>query len=169
MATMNVSDLNRQGKVFQTANVAAVSALAVSTTMTGLILCNPFGSGKKLSIIDWSWVWTTAGAAAHQVGLALGFSPTQVTHTTPIIIYGADGSGVSTTSVARADSSSTLPVVAVAQRWIGGSLGAAVSPYQVQDHCEGAVVLVPGAYCHITSVTTTMVGMGSFTWAEYPV
>ena len=168
MSNLDIASYNRQGKVFHIANVAAVSVLAVSTTMTGLILSNPYGSNKKFIMVDAGWVWTTAGAAAHQAGLAVGYSATAVTHTTPITVYNADGSGTSTTSVALADNSSTLPVAATVRRWFGGSLGTAVSPYMVNDLIDGAVILVPGAYCHLTTVTTTMVGMGSMTWIEVP-
>lgn len=168
MSNLDIASYNRQGKVFHTANVAAVSVLAVSTTMTGLILSNPYGSRKKLILVDGAWVWTTAGAAAHQAGWAVGYSSTAVTHTTPMIIYNADGSGVSASSIALADSSSTLPVVATARRWFGGSLGTAVSPYMVNDRIDGAIILVPGSYAHLTTVTTTMVGLGSVTWIEVP-
>lgn len=168
MSNLDVAGYNRQGKVFHAANVAAASVVAVSTTMTGLILCNPYSSNKKFILVDAGFVWTTAGAAAHQIGIAVGFSQTQVTHTTPAIVYNADGSGVSSSSAALVDVSSTLPVVATARVWIGGSLGTAVSPYMVRDTFEGTVVLVPGAYLHLTTVTTTAVGMGSFTWIEVP-
>ena len=119
-------------------------------------------------MVDAMFVWTTAGAAAHQIGHAMGYSQTAVTHTTPAIVYNADGSGVSSSAVGLVDVSSTLPVVATARRWFGGSLGAAVSPYQIVDYPEGAIVLVPGAYWHLTTVTTTAVGMGSVTWIEVP-
>ena len=168
MSNLDVASYNRQGKVFHAANVAAASVLAVATTMTGLILCNPYGSRKKLLMVDAAFVWTTAGAAAHQIGIAVGYSQTAVTHTTPAIIYNADGSGVSATSVALVDVSSTLPVVTTARKWIGGSLGTAVSPYMVNERLDGSIILVPGAYCHLTTVTTTAVGMGSFTWIEVP-
>lgn len=166
MSNLDVTSYNRQGKVFQVANVAAVSVLAVSTTMTGLILCNPYGSNKKFILVDAGFVWTTAPAAAHQIGIAMGFSQTAVTHTTPVVVYSADGAGSGVNSVALADSASTLPVAATARRWFGGALGATTGAYMIKDYPEGAVVLVPGAYAHLTTVTTTAVGMGSFTWIE---
>ena len=168
MASLDVMSYNRQGKVFTVSNVAAVSVLAVSTTMTGLVLINPFGSGKKLILVDAGFVWTTAGAAAHQIGVALGWSTTAVTNTTAITVLRADGGGTGTNSVAAGSSSATLPTAAVAQMWIGGSLGTAVSPYMVRERIDGSLILIPGAYAHLTTVTTTAVGMGSFTWVEVP-
>ena len=38
----------------------------------------------------------------------------------------------------------------------------------IKDYPEGSIILVPGAYLHLTTVTTTAVGMGSFTWIEVP-
>ena len=169
MASLDVMSYNRQGKVFTLTNAAAASVLAVSTTMTGLILINPFGSGKKLVLVDAGFVWTTAGAAAHQIGVALGYSTTAVTNTTPVSVYAADGRGVATTSVAAGSNSATLPAAAVTQMWIGGSLGTAVSPYMVRERIDGSLIVIPGAYAHLTTVTTTAVGMGSFTWIEVPV
>ncbi len=166
MATLNVSDLNRQGKVYTTANAAAASVLAVSTTMTGLILINPPASGRKLILIHTGFAWTTAGAAAHQIGIAIANSGVAVTNTTPGVVTRADGT--SGTGVGQSSVSATLPVAGVAVRWIGGSLGTAVSPYQIVDYTEGGVILSPGAYAHLTTVTTTAVGIGSFSWAEVP-
>src|SRR3972149_4506558 len=117
MSNLDIASYNRQGKVYHAANVAAASVVAVSTTMTGLILSNPYGSSKKNILFDAGFVWTTAPAAAHQIGIAMSFSQTAVTHTIPGIIYNADGSGVSATTVALVDVAATLPVVGTARRW----------------------------------------------------
>ena len=166
MSNLDTASYNRQGKVFHAANAAAASFLAVSTTMTGLILCNPYGSKKKFILVDAGFAYTTAPTAATQMGIAVGFSVTLVTHTTAAVVYNADGSGISSTSGAAVDVSSTLPVVATARRWFGGSIGSSTTHVFMNDKIEGALILVPGAYAHITTVTTTSVGLGSFTWIE---
>ena len=96
MATLNVSDLNRQGKVFVAANVSAKNHIAVTTSMTGLIVYNPYGSGVKLVLIDAGFAYTTAPAALHNIGLAVMASNTAVP--TSLTVAGrsavaADGSG----------------------------------------------------------------------------
>ena len=76
MASIDVASLNRQGKVFVGANVSAKSVIAVTTAMTGLILFNPPGSGVKVVIIDTGFVYTTAPAALHNIGVAVAVPQT---------------------------------------------------------------------------------------------
>src|SRR6266446_1226661 len=71
MATINVADLNRQGKVFTAANVAVKNVIAVAAGMTGLILYNPNGSGKKVVLVDAGFVWTTVPGAVHNLGIGV--------------------------------------------------------------------------------------------------
>lgn len=169
MATINVADLNRQGRVFVGANVSAKSVIAVTAAMTGLILWNPPGSGKKLVLIDAGFVYTTGPTAVTQLGIA------QMTATsvlpTSLTVAGrsataADGSG--NIPVGIVWDAATLPAAPVAVRWFAGSCGTAVTTAQVLDRIDGSVVVVPGSAVCLTTVTTTAVGMGSFTWAEYP-
>ena len=171
MATLNVADLNRQGKVYVGANVSAKSVVAVSTTATGLILYNPFGSGRKLALVDAGFVYTTATAALHNLGMAV--MPTSQTVPTGLTVAGrsaiaADGSGG--TGVGIVWDAATLPVAPVAVRWFGGTNATGSSSmYQFNDRIDGSIVLVPGSALVLTVVTTTAIGMGHFTWAEYPV
>ena len=173
MATLNVADLNRQGKVFVGANVSAKSVVAVSTTATGLILWNPVGSGKKIVLIDTGFVWTTVPGAVHNLGIAV--MPASQVLPTGLTVAGrsataADGSGNSGAGIVW--DAATLPVAPVAVRWFGGAAwitgGSGEAPYQMNDRIDGSIVLVPGAVAVLTVVNTTAVGMGHFTWAEYP-
>lgn len=173
MATLNVADLNRQGKVFTAANVSAKSVIAVTTAMTGLIIYNPAGSGKKLVLIDVGWVWTTVPGAVHNMGIAMtltnAVAPVTVTAAgSPA--QAADGSGAAATAIAY--DAATFGVAPVARRWISGAswgTSVGVSPYQAINRLDGSLVVAPGASAMLTVVTTTAVGMGSFTWAEVPV
>lgn len=172
MSNLDVASYNRQGKVFVAANVAAKSVIAVTTAMTGVILHNPAGSTKKFIIVDAGWVWTTAPAAVHNIGLALAAPNITVPSSLTAIgsgILGADGSGVSSASVARVYDAATLPVAPVIVRWsFGATYGSGVgeSPAHLLDHVDGSIVLVPGATMTFAAVTTTAVGMGSVTWIE---
>ena len=174
MSNLDIASYNRQGKVFTAANTSAKSVIAVTTSMTGVILYNPAGSNKKFIIVDAGWVWTTAPAAVHNIGMALAAPNVTVPATLTAIgsgVLAADGSGNSGNSVARAYDAATLPAAPVIVRWsFGATYGTAVGigPGRLVDYIEGAIVLVPGAVLTFAAVTTTAVGMGSLTWIEVP-
>ena len=173
MSNIDLASYNRQGKLFVAANVSAKSVIAVTTAMTGLILHNPTGSGKKLLIVDAAFVWTTAPSAVEQVGIALAAPNATAPATLTVIgsgVLNADGSGAATSAVGRAYDAATLPVAPVAVRWFGGAAGAAaLGPTAPHDYIDGAIALVPGATLTFATVTDTAVGMGSISWVEVPV
>lgn len=170
MATLNVADLNRQGKVFTGANVSAKSVIAVTTAMTGLIIYNPVGSGVKGILIDAGFAYTTAPAALHNLGIALMAYNTAVpTSLTAAGSPAASADGAGNVGKLIAYDAATLPVAPVARRWSFGVLGTgSVQPTQFMDRIDGSLILVPGSAACLTVVTTTAVGMGHFTWAEVP-
>ncbi len=169
MATLNTADMNRQGKVFVGANVSVKSVIAVTAAMTGLILWNPPSSTKKLVLIDAGFSWTTAPGAVHNLGIGVLNSttvlPTSVTVSGRSAIA-ADGSGNVGQGITY--DAATLAAAPVAVRWFGGA-ATGVSAYQLQDRPEGAIVLVPGATACLIGLTTTLLGVGSFTWAEFNI
>ena len=173
MSNIATMDYQRQGLVFTAANVSAKSVIAVTTSMTGVILYNPIGSAKKLVIISAGWAWTTAPAAVHNIGMALMASNVTVPTTLTAIgsgVLACDGSG-SGNSVARAWDAAALPVAPVMARVsFGATYGTAVAigPSALIDYIDGALALVPGAALTFAAVTTTAVGLGSVTWLEVP-
>ncbi len=173
MSNIDLASYNRQGKLFVAANVSAKSVIAVTTAMTGVILHNPTGSGKKLLIVDAGWVWTTAPAALHNIGLALAAPNATAPASLTAIgsgVLNADGSGASSSAVGRAYDAATLPLAPVIVRWIGGVAGtSSANAFQIHDYVDGALALVPGATLTFAAVTTTAVGMGSISWVEVPV
>jgi hypothetical protein len=172
MSTLNVADYNRLGQVYCVANVAAKNHIAVNATQTGLSVFNPFGSGKKLIIVDWGFVWTTVPAAVHQVGLGMVKGQYSIpTSITALTIKPADGRGITCNSVAIAADTLVYLAAPVAIRWgtgaaYGDSTG--VSPYNSQDQIDGSIVCVPGSGVCTIGLTTTAAGMASFTWIEVP-
>lgn len=169
---MDVSSYTRAGQVFCAANVSAKSVIAVTAAMTGVILYNPVGSGKKLILVKAGFAWTTAPAAVHNIGIALmAYSSTAPSSLTAIGsgVVAADGSGA--VGVAKAYDAATLPAAPVAVRWFGGATYASAagnSPYFLSEDIDGAIGVVPGAAACLTVVTTTAVGLGSMTWIEVP-
>lgn len=172
MSNLDVAGYNRKGQVFVAANVAAKSVIAVTTSMTGVILYNPAGSNKKLIVVDAGWVWTTAPAAVHNIGLALAAPNPTVPATLTAIgsgVMSADGLG--NKGVGLAYDAAALPVAPVIVRWsFGATYGSGVgeSPAMLVDHVDGAIILAPGVVLTFAAVTTTAVGMGSLTWIEVP-
>ena len=173
MSNLDLSSYNRQGKVFAAANTAAVATTAVATTTTGLYVFNPFGSGKKLIMVDWGWASSVVGTGVGNLGIALmPAHQTAITNTTPIVVQSADGSGAGTKAVGKAGSSATFPVAAVAVKWVGGNIwvtgGTGDHPYMLNGTFEGSLIVCPGSAIQFTHVTTVLTGLGSFTWIEVP-
>jgi hypothetical protein len=174
MSNIDIAGYNRKGQLFGAANVSAKSVVAVSTTETGLILYNPPGSGKKLVLVHAGFVYTTAAAAVHNIGIGLMAAnpalPTGLTVAGSGVLA-LDGSGNAGSAVGKAYDAATLPTAPVAVRWMWGvSFGSAVAlnPTAFSEYLEGGIVVVPGAAAALIAVTTTAVGMGSFAWVEVP-
>lgn len=172
---LDIAEYNRKGQVFSAANVSAKNHIAVTTSMTGLILYNPIGSNKKLIIVDVGFAWTTVPGAVHNLGLALAAPnptvPSSVTNIGSGVLL-ADGSGSAGSSVTKAYDAATLPVAPVIVKWLGGAAwgtSVGVSPYSLITKLDGSLILAPGAVMTTAAVTTTAVGMASVTWIEVPV
>ncbi len=173
MATLNVADLNRQGKVFIAGNVSVKSVIAVAAATTGLAVYNPVGSGVKLVLIDVGFSWTTVPGAVHNLGIGLVASSS--TAPSSLTAAGsparrADGSGQTGAGIAY--DAATFASAPVAARWFGGAAwgtSVGVSPYNMIDRVDGSIVVVPGAAMALIALTTTALGVGHMTWAELPI
>ncbi len=169
MATLNVSDLNRQGKVFVAANAAAGNFIAVASTQTNLNLYNPLGSGVKLILIEVGFSWTTVPGAVHNLGLATFTNGSALP--TGITQIGVSADGSAAVPKGQATASIVLSAAPTARRWFGGAAwgsSVSVNPQILVDRVDGSIILIPGASVSIVGLTTTAVGVGSFVWAEVP-
>lgn len=172
MSGITQLEYNRQGQVFTAANQAAATVTLINTsTATGFILSNPWGSGKNLAILSAGFQYTTVPTATAIVWLAMSIAPSPTAHATvtALNIYGADGSGATGKSVARAYSASTTPNLPVYTRSLGyaPTTPATSDGLCVRDNIEGALILVPGSYLQLSYITTAPVGMADMTWMEY--
>lgn len=161
----------RLGKMYRACNQAAATVTLINTsTATGFILSNPWGSGKKLVLYDANFSYTTVPAATAVLFLAQSIAPSMTAHATvtALGIYNVDGSGASTVSVARAYSASTTPNLPVYSRILGYSptTPATTGSPTFTDLILGAMILVPGSYVQVSYITTAPVGITSMTWAE---
>jgi len=162
---------NRLGRLFTACNQAAATVTLINTsTATGFILSNPWGSGKKLVVRDAIFTYTTVPTATAVVFLAQSIAVSTVAHatTTAVNIYGADGSGVTLACAARAYSASTTPNLPVYSRMLGyaPTTPATTGGLTFTDYINGAMILVPGTYVQVSYITTAPVGITAATWAE---
>jgi len=164
----------RLGNMFRACNQAAATITLINTsTATGFILSNPFGSGKKLVIRDAMFAYTTVPTATAIVFLAQSIAPhtTAVTHTTPLAVYDGGGGGVSSVAVGRVDAAATTPNLPVYSRILGyaPTTPATTGGLTLSDYINGSMVLVPGTFAQISYITTAPVGITSMSWAEVDV
>lgn len=171
MPLQSTQDQARLGNVYSAANQTAATLSALSTTATGLILSNPYGSGKNLAIITVTWAFSTAPAGASVVGIAMSpsVSQTQVTHTTPATVQNNLLAGTQgPVGVGKVDVAATTVGTPVWIRQLGGPVAASqINPPYIRDDIDGALILVPGTSIQLAYTTTAAVGFGSITWLEY--
>lgn len=160
----------RLGKMFHSCSTGAVTLSTVSATCTGLVLTNPYGSGKRLVIAKVRFAPSTAPAGAAVVGLAISpaVSATAVTHTTPAVIHNAITTGSNlNVGVGLVDSAATLPAAPVWLRPLGSVVAASsITPDMYVDETKGDIILPPGTNLSLSYLTTAAVGIAAFTWVE---
>ena len=160
----------RLGNMYHAASAGAVTLSTVSTTCTGLSLSNSYGSKKLLVVRRVDFVPSTAPAGAAPVFIAIhtAISPTETTHTTPMVVHNALAKGnVSGVAVGKADASSTLASTPLYLRPMGAVVaGSSISPHKYTDYTNGDIIVVPGGALSLSYLTTVAVGIASVTWVE---
>jgi hypothetical protein len=164
----------RLGNMFSACNQSGATVTLINTsTTTGFVLSNPYGSGKKLVIKDAMFAYTTVPTATAVLFLAQSIGPSATDHATVtnIGIYNVNGSGVANSSVARAYSASTTPNLPVYSRILGYSptTPATTGSLSFKDEVNGALILLPGTYVQISYITTAPVGITYMSWVEVDV
>ena len=160
----------RLGNMYSACNQAAATVTLINTsTATGFILSNPWGSGKKLVIKDAMFAYTTVPAATAVLFLAQSIAVSQVAHatTTALNVYNVQGNSVNA-ATGRAYSASTTPNLPVYSRILGYSptTPATTGALSFKDEVNGALILAPGTYVQVSYITTAPVGITYMTWAE---
>lgn len=157
--------------VFYAANQAAqATSVALATAYTGIMLSNPIGNPFNLVILKIGAALSVAPAAISAIGLMTGFnSGVNVTHTVALT-PGSQFVGVGAAPTGKVDSSATLPTAPLLTTlFMGGFTAAALppSPNALFD-MEGSIVLPPGAYAGIYTLTA-VTGLFSVMWEEVPI
>lgn len=167
---INYFEYAKKGQVFHAANTANATLSALSTTATGFVLTNPYGSGVNIALLHVGGSHNTATAAA-AVGIAMSpaVSATDVTHTTPLTVRGALLDGSAGASRGLADVAATTVGTPVFVRFMGGVIGSGTSFSSYDMDVQGALIIPAGASIQLAYVTTAVVGLFSMTWLEYKV
>jgi hypothetical protein len=161
----------RLGNMFHACSAGAVTLSTVSTTLTGLALSNPWGSGKLLVVSRVAFAPSTAPAGVSVVGMAISTAPseTATTHTTPMVVHNAIMAGSSgQVGVGKADAAATLASTPLWLRPMGSVVAASsidVGGAYV-DETRGEIIIPPGCALSLSYLTTAAVGIASITWVE---
>jgi hypothetical protein len=172
MSNLDIIAYGKAGRMFTASNVSAKIITVVGTAMTGLILYNPIGSGKLLSLLSAGFTLSTALGSISSIGVAI--SPVQPVVPSSNTVGSAvikSATGGTVNSVASAWDVSTLGAACVTQRWFAGlnwiTGGAGQAPYQFSDKIDGELGLMPGAAACFAGIGGTLpTGMGSFSYVE---
>jgi hypothetical protein len=159
-----------RGQIFYAANQAAqATSVALATAYTGLVLSNPAASKYNLVLLQVGFVLAAAPAAIASVGLIGGQIATGLTAHTTALIPGSYFIGAPA-GVGKADASATLPTTPVWIMQLMGGFTAAALPSTTPALIDigGSIILPPGAYVAIGTVTATSM-LASFAWEEVPV
>ena len=165
----------RLGRMYSACNQAGATVTLINTsTTTGFVLSNPYGSGKKVVIKDAMFAYTTVPTATAVLFLAqsIGVSATAHATTTALNVYNVDGrgarSGPDGGARANAYSISTTPNLPVYSRILGYSptTPATSDGLSFKDEVNGALILVPGTYVQVSYITTAPVGITYMSWVE---
>ena len=167
---LDIFEYAQRGKVFHAANQQNRTLSALSTTATGLILTNPYGSGKNIALLHVGGAYNTAPAAASEVGIAMSpaVSATDVTHTSAESVRSAVLNGGSGSAVGLVDYAATTVGTPVFVRFLMGVNAASSVLFTFLDaKIDGSLILPPGTSIQLAYVTTAVVGNFSYSWLEY--
>lgn len=159
-----------RGNVFFAATQAAVtlSASLSTTTVVGLVLSNPVGSGKILVPLQAGVALT--GAIVGIVGLTvMPYSATAVTHTTVLAVKKAIGFSTVTDNAGLVDSGATVPLAPVVATALMAAISTntAVSPAPGLFDLGGSLIVAQGCAVAIMG-SAAVTALLSMLWAELP-
>jgi hypothetical protein len=170
--SFDIAEFNLAGQVYTACSQVVKAVTLINTkTVTGLILVNPWGSGKKLILSEMRFAHSTVPTATSVLFLCLSAAPSSVTVTTTsgsLNIYGADGSGATGKSLARAFNACVTPEFPVYSLPFSY---APTTPALEGDlsrrlQLDGAIVLVPGSFASLSYLGEAATGIGEVVWAE---
>ena len=169
--SMNIGDYAKLGVVYNACTISAGLCTGLSTTYTGLVVYNPYGSGVNLLVFDFCAANSAVPATFSELMVSVSASVSQAAPTSTTancnILSAKVGNAV--LSKATAFTIATLPVVNVNYRAFTGSgtTGAVMGP-QYFAKLDGSLIVVPGTGYMVSFTTTALNAQFSTTWAEVP-
>jgi len=163
----------RQGLVFSAGNQGATTfTMFTNNTATGLVLSNPTGSGRLLSVLGVSFQ-KVAAASAQIENLGLSVGTGAVTHTTPLTVASTNVGKTVTTGVGLCDAAATIVAGVYAMPLFTPSASAtattAIPPISFVD-IGGLFVVSPGSFIQLAAgFTNTVSGTAAFFWREIEI
>ncbi len=164
----------RQGNVYHSHNTTSGAVTVLSATCTGLVIENPFGSGKDLVIQNMSFVGSTL-ETIREIGVACSATvdTTGSASTTAAVIHNGRNTGSNTdVGVGKSFSIATLPAAPVwlrpagSPKVTGGAPGAIEATNALLVEFDGSFIVTPGTFICFSALTAAATGLCSATWAE---
>lgn len=158
---------------FACAQAPVTAGAGLSATVATISLSNNIANTKNLVLLNATWTFSTAAAAAVIVALVGNFNAaTNVVHTTPLLVQSgtlnvAGGTGVGARAVGTADTAATLPTAPVFYQPLMGAGASGLGPTLALTELAGLFVIPPGGYVALQA-NAAAVGFASLMWAEIP-
>lgn len=168
--SLDIFEYAKLEQVFHASNQQNRTLSALSTTATGLILTNPYGSGKNIALMHVGGAYNTAPIGASEVGIAMSpaVSQTAVSHTSAEVVHKAILDGGSGNAVGLVDyAATTVGTPVFVRQLMGVNATSSVLFTYLDAKIDGSLIIPAGASIQLAYVTTAVVGNFSFTWLEY--
>ena len=170
--SMNISDFARLGQVYTGCTTASGATTGLSTTATGLIINNPFGSTVNFLMFDACAAISANPGTYAEVMISVSSAISQTAHgstTSAGLVSAAKVGAGSGLSKAQLFTISTLPIVNINYKVVPGAVttGGTTTP-SFYSKLDGSLIVVPGTYVMFSFTTRAYNAQMSFTWAEVP-
>lgn len=169
-----------RGAMFYAANTAAQALSVASSTYTGLVVQNPAGSGKNLSILEIMWATSLTFTGVGSVVLGWGGTTTAGV---PVALTTGNSSGPTGLPTLLGSNATSVAKVGASCTWSVNGAGAAPTilrpmfgvPWitavsqswtQYKDEVAGALIVPPGVQIGIEAITTAVTGFAYISWEE---
>lgn len=163
------------GNTFYCASTGTVTTQAgVSISSPTLSLYNPVGSGKNLTVLEVTPVFTASPAAAAAFALAFNITPSSGVFISSGGVAGnivsanlvAKSTGTLTTAIAKCTLQGVLPATPTLFRFLSQVTGAAaIGGFNSTDQTQGKIVVPPGGLISLQT-TSSVNAQASIEWRE---
>jgi len=163
-------DQTRKGNVYHSHNTTAGAVTVLHATCTGLVLENPYGSGKDLVVESMSFVGSTL-TTIREIGIAISPSVSTVVSATTTAAKSFNGRLNGDTINRPAGLTYSVATLSSTPVWfcpIGNArdTGAVEGAEAFRKSFDGTLIVTPGMFVAFSTLTAAATGLCSITWAE---